>query len=130
MFHLVSDVDQDCTVFCGVSYLGAQNIADPKSEQDIQRIMQELSSMPENRDGIAVSISIPVCSQGLVVWVSNAWNNQYIYRNSRYCCTKLVTKEDLTKESLSALPLQLKVLQYFFNYLSTTRLYVYRILLT
>ncbi|XP_013144238.1 PREDICTED: rab GTPase-activating protein 1-like [Papilio polytes] len=63
----VSDVDQDCTVFCGVSYLGAQNIADPKSEQDIQRIMQELSSMPENRDGIAVSISIPVCSQGLVV---------------------------------------------------------------
>ncbi|XP_050663821.1 rab GTPase-activating protein 1-like isoform X2 [Leptidea sinapis] len=63
----VSDVDQECTVFCGVSYLGAQNIADPKSEGDIQRIMKELSSMPENRDGIAVSISIPVCSQGLVV---------------------------------------------------------------
>ncbi|XP_061383096.1 rab GTPase-activating protein 1-like isoform X1 [Danaus plexippus] len=63
----VSDVDQECTVFCGVSYLGAQNIADPKSETDIQRIMKELSSMPENRDGIAVSISIPVCSQGLVV---------------------------------------------------------------
>ncbi|XP_026484545.1 rab GTPase-activating protein 1-like isoform X2 [Vanessa tameamea] len=61
------DVDQECTVFCGVSYLGAQNIADPKSETDIQRIMKELSSMPENRDGIAVSISIPVCSQGLVV---------------------------------------------------------------
>ncbi|XP_041974583.1 rab GTPase-activating protein 1-like isoform X2 [Aricia agestis] len=63
----VSDVDQECTVFCGVSYLGAQNIADPKSEADIQRIMNELSSMPENRDGIAVSISVPVCSQGLVV---------------------------------------------------------------
>ena len=63
----MSDVDQECTVFCGVSYLGAQNIADPKSETDIQRIMKELSSMPENRDGIAVSISIPVCSQGLVV---------------------------------------------------------------
>ncbi|XP_047525640.1 rab GTPase-activating protein 1-like isoform X3 [Pieris napi] len=63
----VSDVDQECTVFCGVSYLGAQNIADPKSETDIQRIMKELSSMPENRDGIAVSISVPVCSQGLVV---------------------------------------------------------------
>ncbi|XP_026324039.1 rab GTPase-activating protein 1-like [Hyposmocoma kahamanoa] len=63
----VSDVDQECTVFSGVSYLGAQNIADPKSESDIQRIMKELSSMPENRDGIAVSISIPVCSQGLVV---------------------------------------------------------------
>ncbi|XP_063394182.1 rab GTPase-activating protein 1-like [Cydia fagiglandana] len=63
----VSDVDQECTVFSGVSYLGAQNIADPKSETDIQRIMKELSSMPESRDGIAVSISIPVCSQGLVV---------------------------------------------------------------
>ncbi|XP_045456212.1 rab GTPase-activating protein 1-like [Melitaea cinxia] len=63
----VSDVDQECTVFSGVSYLGAQNIADPKSETDIQRIMKELSSMPENRDGIAVSISIPICSQGLVV---------------------------------------------------------------
>ncbi|XP_048006009.1 rab GTPase-activating protein 1-like [Leguminivora glycinivorella] len=61
------DVDQECTVFSGVSYLGAQNIADPKSETDIQRIMKELSSMPESRDGIAVSISIPVCSQGLVV---------------------------------------------------------------
>ncbi|XP_013183396.1 rab GTPase-activating protein 1-like isoform X2 [Amyelois transitella] len=63
----VSDVDQECTVFSGVSYLGAQNIGDPKSESDIQRIMKELSSMPESRDGIAVSISIPVCSQGLVV---------------------------------------------------------------
>lgn len=63
----VSDVDQECTVFSGVSYLGAQNISDPKSENDIQRIMKELSSMPESRDGIAVSISIPVCSQGLVV---------------------------------------------------------------
>ncbi|KAM3966598.1 GTPase activating protein and centrosome-associated [Aphomia sociella] len=63
----VSDVDQECTVFSGVSYLGAQNIADPKSESDIQRIMKELSSMPESRDGIAVSISVPVCSQGLVV---------------------------------------------------------------
>lgn len=63
----MSDVDQECTAFSGVSYLGAQNIADPKSETDIQRIMKELSSMPENRDGIAVSISIPVCSQGLVV---------------------------------------------------------------
>ncbi|XP_026728714.1 rab GTPase-activating protein 1-like isoform X2 [Trichoplusia ni] len=61
------DVDQECTVFSGVSYLGAQNISDPKSENDIQRIMKELSSMPESRDGIAVSISIPVCSQGLVV---------------------------------------------------------------
>lgn len=67
IFFLVSDVDQECTVFSGVSYLGAQNISDPKSESDIQRIMKELSSMPESRDGIAVSISIPVCSQGLVV---------------------------------------------------------------
>ncbi|KAL4703151.1 hypothetical protein ACJJTC_016752, partial [Scirpophaga incertulas] len=63
----VSDVDQECTVFSGVSYLGAQNITDPKSESDIQRIMNELSSMPENRDGIPVAISVPVCSQGLVV---------------------------------------------------------------
>ncbi|XP_012547924.2 rab GTPase-activating protein 1-like isoform X2 [Bombyx mori] len=59
--------DEECTVFSGVSYLGAQNISDPKCESDIQRIMKELSSMPESRDGIAVSISIPVCSQGLVV---------------------------------------------------------------
>ncbi|CAG9110011.1 unnamed protein product [Plutella xylostella] len=63
----VSDVDQECTVFSGVSYLGAQNIADPKSESDIQRIMKELSAMHETHDGIAVSISIPVCSQGFVV---------------------------------------------------------------
>ncbi|XP_022820305.1 rab GTPase-activating protein 1-like isoform X4 [Spodoptera litura] len=71
----VSDVDQECTRFSGVSYLGAQNISDPKSESDIQRIMKELSSMPESRDGIAVSISIPVCSQGLVVLYQADSNN-------------------------------------------------------
>ncbi|KAF9412280.1 hypothetical protein HW555_009171 [Spodoptera exigua] len=69
------DVDQECTRFSGVSYLGAQNISDPKSESDIQRIMKELSSMPESRDGIAVSISIPVCSQGLVVLYQADSNN-------------------------------------------------------
>ncbi|GBP27826.1 Rab GTPase-activating protein 1 [Eumeta japonica] len=63
----VSDVDQECTMFSGVSYLGTQNITDPKSESEIQRIMKELSAMPESQSGIAVSISIPVCSQGLVV---------------------------------------------------------------
>lgn len=33
--------------------------------------------MPENRDGIAVSISIPVCSQGLVVYVLLSINNDF-----------------------------------------------------
>lgn len=63
----MSDVDQECTVFSGVSYLGAAGINAPKSELEIQRNMATLSEQRESEMGIAVAVSIPTCSQGFVV---------------------------------------------------------------
>lgn len=62
----VSDIDQGCTIFSGVTYLGAANINAPKSEIDIYRIMNELNSNSESV-GLKISVSIPNCSDGLVV---------------------------------------------------------------
>ncbi|XP_077298006.1 GTPase activating protein and centrosome-associated isoform X2 [Arctopsyche grandis] len=70
----VSDVDQECTVFSGVSYLGAAAINAPKSELEIQRNMAILSEQRESQMGIAVAVSIPTCSQGLVVLYDAATN--------------------------------------------------------
>ncbi|XP_059620211.1 rab GTPase-activating protein 1-like isoform X2 [Phlebotomus argentipes] len=62
----VSEIDQDCTIFSGVTYLGAANINAPKSETEIHRNMSELNNI-SNSVGLKVSVSIPTCSEGLVV---------------------------------------------------------------
>ncbi|XP_061389224.1 rab GTPase-activating protein 1-like [Musca vetustissima] len=62
----ISEIDQGCTIFSGVTYLGAANINAPKSETDVYRIMSELNS-GTSTDGLKISISIPNCSDGLVV---------------------------------------------------------------
>lgn len=68
LIFLVSDIDQDCTIFSGVTYLGAAAINAPKSENEIQRNITELNSTTEpNTIGLKVSISIPTCTEGLVV---------------------------------------------------------------
>lgn len=71
----VSDIDQDCTIFAGVTYLGAATINAPKSEVEILRNMGELNasstaggaSNSGGSVGMKVSVSIPICSEGLVV---------------------------------------------------------------
>lgn len=63
---LVSDVDQDCTIFAGVTYLGAAAINAPKSEGEIQRNMAILNEQ-SSEQGIKVAVSVPCSSQGLVV---------------------------------------------------------------
>lgn len=64
----VSDIDQDCTIFAGVTYLGAATINAPKSEVEILRNMAELNaSSTATGVGMKVSVSIPICSEGLVV---------------------------------------------------------------
>lgn len=62
----VSDIDQDCTIFSGVTYLGAASINAPKSETEIQRNMAFLNEQTTDQ-GIKVSVSVPCSSQGLVV---------------------------------------------------------------
>uniref|UniRef100_A0A1B0CC10 Putative rab gtpase-activating protein 1-like isoform x1 n=1 Tax=Lutzomyia longipalpis TaxID=7200 RepID=A0A1B0CC10_LUTLO len=62
----MSEIDQDCTIFSGVTYLGAANINAPKSETEIHRNMSELNNI-SNAVGLKVSVSIPTCSEGLVV---------------------------------------------------------------
>lgn len=62
----MSDIDQDGTVFSGVTYLGAVNVNAPKSETEIHRNMTELNSISETV-GLKVSVSIPSCLDGLVV---------------------------------------------------------------
>lgn len=62
----MSDIDQDGTVFSGVTYLGSVNVNAPKSETEIHRNMAELNSIPE-AVGLKVSVSIPSCLDGMVV---------------------------------------------------------------
>lgn len=62
----VSDVDQDCTIFAGVTYLGAANINAPKSEAEIQRNMAILNEQSFEL-GIKIAVSVPCSSQGFVV---------------------------------------------------------------
>ncbi|XP_035792291.1 rab GTPase-activating protein 1-like [Anopheles albimanus] len=80
----LSDIDQDCTIFSGVTYLGASRINAPKSEREILQKVSEMNTggggsgtggrMPpsvnggsESPLGLKVSVSIPNCSEGLVV---------------------------------------------------------------
>ncbi|EDW40697.1 rab GTPase-activating protein 1-like [Drosophila sechellia] len=62
----VSEIDQGCTIFSGVTYLGAANINAPKSETEVYRIMGELNSGSKSV-GLKITVSIPNCSEGLVV---------------------------------------------------------------
>lgn len=62
----VSDVDQECTKFSGVTYLGAATINAPKSEAEIQRNMSILNEQ-SSEQGIKVAVSVPSSSQGVVV---------------------------------------------------------------
>lgn len=60
----MSDIDQDCTEFAGVTYLGSKAINAPKSENEILRNICELNA---NSGGFKVAVSIPSCSEGFVV---------------------------------------------------------------
>lgn len=62
----VSEIDQGCTIFSGVTYLGASNINSPKSSTEIQRNMAELNSGSASA-GLKVSVSIPSNSEGCVM---------------------------------------------------------------
>lgn len=61
----LGDVQQDCTIFSGVSYLGSARINAPKSDTEIQRNMVILNE--GTVEAIKVSVSIPSCSDGCVV---------------------------------------------------------------
>uniref|UniRef100_A0A182PRB4 Rab-GAP TBC domain-containing protein n=1 Tax=Anopheles epiroticus TaxID=199890 RepID=A0A182PRB4_9DIPT len=78
----LSDIDQDCTIFSGVTYLGASRINAPKSEREILQKVAEMNagggggassigpepgSGSDSPLGLKVSVSIPTCSEGLVV---------------------------------------------------------------
>ncbi|XP_055297709.1 rab GTPase-activating protein 1-like isoform X3 [Sitodiplosis mosellana] len=62
----MSDIDQDCTEFAGVTYLGSAKINAPKSENEILRNINEMNSHSQS-NGMKVSVSIPSCSEGYVV---------------------------------------------------------------
>lgn len=62
----VSEIDQDCTEFAGVTYLGSVKINAPKSENEIQRNINEMNTHSQTT-GLKVSVSIPSCSEGYVV---------------------------------------------------------------
>ncbi|XP_014284415.1 rab GTPase-activating protein 1 isoform X1 [Halyomorpha halys] len=68
----LGDVHQDCTIFNGVSYLGAAAINAPKSDTEIQRNMVILNESIV--EAIKVSISIPSCSDGSVVLYDGVTN--------------------------------------------------------
>lgn len=59
-------MQQDCTIFSGVSYLGAAAINAPKSEAEIQRNMSILNEQ-SSEQAIKVSVSVPSSSDGTVV---------------------------------------------------------------
>uniref|UniRef100_A0A182WJI3 Rab-GAP TBC domain-containing protein n=1 Tax=Anopheles minimus TaxID=112268 RepID=A0A182WJI3_9DIPT len=76
----LSDIDQDCTIFSGVTYLGASRINAPKSEREILQKVTEMNGGGDGGStggtggggsdsplGLKVSVSVPTCSEGLVV---------------------------------------------------------------
>ncbi|XP_053683418.1 rab GTPase-activating protein 1-like isoform X2 [Sabethes cyaneus] len=65
----LSDIDQECTIFSGVSYLGATGIKTPKSEKEILQKVAEMNATHSTQSplGMKVSVSIPTRSEGLVV---------------------------------------------------------------
>lgn len=68
IWFIVSDIDQDCTSFSGVTYLASATINAPKSETEIQRKISELNTIHDDESvGLKVSISIPFCAEGFIV---------------------------------------------------------------
>ncbi|XP_077268303.1 GTPase activating protein and centrosome-associated isoform X3 [Temnothorax americanus] len=65
--NTLSHVQQECTIFNGVMYLGSAAINAPKSECEIQRNMNILNAEQSLNLGIKVSVSVPSSSQGSVV---------------------------------------------------------------
>jgi len=65
--NTLSHVQQECTIFNGVTYLGAAAINAPKSECEIQRNMNILNAEQSLTLGIRVSVSVPSSSQGSVM---------------------------------------------------------------
>ncbi|KAK9306336.1 hypothetical protein QLX08_003024 [Tetragonisca angustula] len=63
----LAHVQQECTIFNGVTYLGSAAINAPKSECEIQRNMNILNAEQSLNLGIKVSVSVPSSSQGSVV---------------------------------------------------------------
>ncbi|KAK6641121.1 hypothetical protein RUM44_012823 [Polyplax serrata] len=60
------DIQQECTIFSGVIYLGSAAINAPKSEIEIQRNMTILNEQ-SSEEAIRVSVSVPSSSEGVVV---------------------------------------------------------------
>ncbi|XP_065169560.1 rab GTPase-activating protein 1-like isoform X2 [Atheta coriaria] len=92
----VSDVDQDCTIFNGIKYLGAANIIAPKCDDEIQRNIAILNEQSAE-NGIKVSVSVPSSSQGLVVLYDASTNSviaRYeIHRILYFCAGVIKTAE-------------------------------------
>lgn len=63
----LAHVQQECTIFNGVTYLGSATINAPKSECEIQRNMNILNAEQSLNLVIKVSVSVPSSSQGSVV---------------------------------------------------------------
>lgn len=64
----LSDIDQECTIFSGVTYLGTTGINAPKSEKEIlQKVAEMNGSSSASPHGMKISVSIPTRSEGLVV---------------------------------------------------------------
>nr|XP_018900876.1 PREDICTED: rab GTPase-activating protein 1-like isoform X1 [Bemisia tabaci] len=68
------DIIQDCTMFNGITYLGAAAINAPKSEPEILRNMAILNNEQSADTAIKVSLSIPSYSTGTVVIYDAATN--------------------------------------------------------
>lgn len=62
-------MQQECTIFNGVTYLGSTAINAPKLECEIQHNMNVLNAEQTLNLGIKVSVSVPSSSQGSVVYV-------------------------------------------------------------
>ncbi|XP_049782057.1 rab GTPase-activating protein 1-like [Schistocerca cancellata] len=92
----VPDVQQECTIFNGVTYLGSAAINAPKSEAEIQRNMAILNEQ-SIESGIKISVSVPSSSDGTVVLydaATNAVMAQYeIHRILYYSRGTVGTKE-------------------------------------
>jgi len=58
--------EEDFTIFHCVSYLGASTIHEPRSEQEIHRVMGFLNEQPIDKL-IEVSVSVPLYSDGNVM---------------------------------------------------------------
>ncbi|XP_054272121.1 rab GTPase-activating protein 1-like isoform X2 [Macrosteles quadrilineatus] len=63
----MGDLNQDCTIFNGISYLGSASVNAPKSETETHRNMAILNAQSQDQEVIKVSVSVPSCSDGCVV---------------------------------------------------------------